>query len=308
MRHQKTARKVIWFFLVGSLFCLVLIIINNENKKQKAFTITTTTTIIGDIVQNIVGDQAKVEVIIQSNTDPHSYLLKYASDTPRLQYADLLIGNGLLLEGNLDQALQAIHKTHPQKVYFISQALDKDKIISDTNNVPDPHIWLRTDFIMQILPAITQRIKDKDPTNQELYEANSQQYLAKLQALDQKRVDIIESIPKEKRHLIMPHNAFGYWSAYGFTIDSLKGISTKLQPSLQKRKNIVDKIIHHQIPAIFLEESTSNKGIKAIIQDCAKHKHQLKKYRLYTDTLAEGKDYIATMEDNLDHIQKALAA
>ena len=227
---------------------------------------------------------------------------------PRLQYADLLIGNGLLLEGQLDQALQAIHKTHPQKVYFISQALDKDKIISDTNHVPDPHIWLRTDFIIQILPAITQRIKDKDPTNQALYETNSQQYLAKLQALNRKRADIIASIPKEKRHLIMPHNAFGYWSAYGFTIDALKGISTKLQPSLQKRTTIVDKIIHHQIPAIFSEESTSNKGIKAIIEDCAKRGYQLKEYRLYTDTLAEGKDYIATMEHNLAHIQQALAA
>lgn len=308
MRHQKTARKIIWFFLVVSLFCLLLIIINNEKKKPKAFTITTTTTIIGDIVQNIVGDQAKVEVIIQSNTDPHSYLLKYASDPARLQHADLLIGNGLLLEGNLDQALQAIQKTHPQKVYFISQALDPAMIISDTHHVPDPHIWLRIDFIIQIIPAITQRIKDKDPTNQALYETNSQQYLAKLKALDAKRARIIASIPQEKRHLIMPHNAFGYWSAYGFSINALKGVSTKLQSSFQKRKTIVDHIIHHQIPAIFSEESTNNKGIKAIIEDCAKRAHQLQEYRLYTDTLAEGKDYIATMEANLAHIQKALAS
>lgn len=307
MRHKKTARKVIWFFLVVSLFCLVLIIINNQKRKQKTFTITTTTTIIGNIVQNIVGDQARVEVIIQGNIDPHSYLLKYASDPPRLQDADLIIGNGLLLEGNLAQALQAIYKIHPEKVYFISQALDNNKIISDTNNVPDPHIWLRTDFIMQILPAITQQIKDKDPANKELYETNSQQYLAKLQALDEKRAKIITSIPKEKRHLIMPHNAFGYWSAYGFKINSLKGVSTRLQSSFQKRKTIVDKIIQHDIPAIFLEESTNNKGIKAIIQDCAKRGYRLKEYMLYTDTLAEGKGYIATMECNLDNIQKALA-
>ena len=306
MRHQKTIRGIIWFFLIISLFCFIFIIINGEQKQKKGFTITATTSVIGDIVQNIVGDQANVEVIIQGNTDPHSYLLKYVSDPPRLQHTDLLIGNGLLLEGQLDRALQHIQATYPDKVYFISEALDPNKIISDTSEVPDPHIWLRIDFIIKILPRITQKIKEKDPSQQQLYEANSQAYLAKLKALDQKRATILNRIPKERRQLIMPHNAFGYWEAYGFKILSLKGVSTKLTSSFQKRKTIVDEIIHHKIPAIFLEESTSNKGIKAIIQDCAKQGHSLKAYMLYTDTLA--KDYITTMEHNLNTIQKALVS
>lgn len=59
--------------------------------------IVVTTNILGNVVTEIVGDQAEVRVLMRPNTNPHSFAVS-AREAHTMQTADLVVYNGLGLE------------------------------------------------------------------------------------------------------------------------------------------------------------------------------------------------------------------
>jgi ABC-type Zn uptake system ZnuABC Zn-binding protein ZnuA len=68
--------------------------------------VVATTSILGDIVEQLVGDDGTVEVIMPPGADPHGFQAS-ASDAALLREADLVVANGLQLEESLISALAA---------------------------------------------------------------------------------------------------------------------------------------------------------------------------------------------------------
>ena len=68
--------------------------------------VVATTSILGDVVENLLGEDGTVEVIMPPGSDPHGYEPS-ARDGATLREADLVIANGLQLEENLLSALEA---------------------------------------------------------------------------------------------------------------------------------------------------------------------------------------------------------
>ncbi|MBS3940037.1 MAG: zinc ABC transporter substrate-binding protein [Actinobacteria bacterium] len=68
--------------------------------------VVTTTSILGDLVANVAGDQARVEVLMPAGVDPHGFQ-PAASDAALLRQADLVVANGLGLEENLLDTIEA---------------------------------------------------------------------------------------------------------------------------------------------------------------------------------------------------------
>lgn len=68
--------------------------------------VVATTTILGDVVSNLVGDAAQVEVLMPVGADPHDYQPS-ARQVAMIQEADLVVANGLNLEEGLTDALEA---------------------------------------------------------------------------------------------------------------------------------------------------------------------------------------------------------
>lgn len=66
--------------------------------------VVVTTNILGDVVQNVVGDQADVKVLMPRGADPHSFEIS-ASDAARVERADLLVSNGLGLEEGIGKTV-----------------------------------------------------------------------------------------------------------------------------------------------------------------------------------------------------------
>ena len=62
------------------------------------------TNILGDVVQQLVGDEADVVTLMKPNADPHSFEIS-AQEGARLRTADLIVSNGLGLEEGLQQHL-----------------------------------------------------------------------------------------------------------------------------------------------------------------------------------------------------------
>ncbi|WP_420611752.1 metal ABC transporter solute-binding protein, Zn/Mn family [Candidatus Spongiisocius sp.] len=65
-----------------------------------------TTTILGDVVANVVGGNADIEVLLPPGADPHDYQIS-SSQAALLYTADLVITNGLGLEEGLIDVIEA---------------------------------------------------------------------------------------------------------------------------------------------------------------------------------------------------------
>jgi zinc/manganese transport system substrate-binding protein len=96
--------------------------------------VVATTSILGDIVENLVGEDGTVEVIMPPGADPHGFQPS-AADAAMLREADLVIANGLMLEENLVSALEAAEEDGV-RVFEVADQLDPIEFDWDG---PDDH-------------------------------------------------------------------------------------------------------------------------------------------------------------------------
>src|SRR6056297_3119826 len=68
--------------------------------------VVVSTNILGDIVQNVAGDEATVEVLMPLGANPHSFEPS-AQQAALMRDADLVVANGLGLEEGLLTAIEA---------------------------------------------------------------------------------------------------------------------------------------------------------------------------------------------------------
>ena len=63
------------------------------------------------------------------------------------------------------------------------------------------------------------------------------------------------------------HDAFGYFGKrFGFEVIGLQGISTESEASVQDVNRLVNLLVQRKIPAIFVESTVPEKGIRALIE------------------------------------------
>ena len=68
--------------------------------------VVVTTNILGDVVENLVGDDADVEVVMPPNADPHDFAAS-AQQAASMREADALVVNGLGFEEGLVDTIDA---------------------------------------------------------------------------------------------------------------------------------------------------------------------------------------------------------
>jgi manganese/zinc/iron transport system substrate-binding protein len=82
--------------------------------------VATTTTMITGLVQQVGGDRVAVSGLMGPGVDPHLYKLS-ASDVTRLQRAQAVFYNGLLLEGRMADLFTRLARAGG-KIYAVSEA------------------------------------------------------------------------------------------------------------------------------------------------------------------------------------------
>lgn len=264
-----------------------------------------------DAVINIVGDKVSVESIMGPGVDPHLYKATQG-DLSKLNRADLIIYNGLYLEGKMGEILEKIGRRKP--VLAAAEKLPDSDLISTTEfgNSYDPHVWFDVNIWGKVVTIISNEIQRFDPKNAVQYAANTSQYLEVLNDLNDQVTERVNSIPKDRRVLITAHNAFGYFGrAYDIEVRGLQGLSTATDFGLRDIAEITDLIIEKNIKAIFVETSVSDKAIKAVLNGSVEKGHDviIGGY-LFSDAMGEfGTDegtYLGMVKKNVDVIVQGL--
>ena len=281
-------KYIILVFLISIFSC------KKEAKKNGKLQVVTTTTMITDLVKNIGGDKIDIQGLMGAGVDPHLYKAS-EGDVSKLFNADVIVYNGLHLEGKLEDVFEKMRQQN-KKTIAVSDAIDKNTLIGSeyfASNY-DPHIW----FDITNWEIITQYIIDKfcelDVDNSETYKTNGANYLKKLASLKIVITEEVNSLPLEKRILVTAHDAFNYFGKeFQFNVVGLQGLSTATEAGVKDVQRLASFIEEKNVNAIFVESSVPKRTVEALQEAVrAKGKEVAIGGTLYSDALGS----IGTME------------
>ncbi|WP_175074333.1 metal ABC transporter solute-binding protein, Zn/Mn family [Terribacillus sp. AE2B 122] len=304
------------FYFVSPLFAVFLLAGcgasdsasgSEENKLQ----VTTTIAQIADAAEQIGGEHVEVESLMGPGIDPHLYKATQ-SDMQKLQDADVILYNGLHLEGQMLEVFENMQDKTP--AVAIGENIDGSGLLTDAedNTLSDPHIWFDVAIWKDAIGSITDTFIEEDPDNKADYEKNETAYLKELDELKAYAEEQLASIPEEQRVLITAHDAFQYFGeAYDLEVMGLQGLSTDSEFGLADIQRLVDTLTERKIGAVFVESSVSEKSINAVIDGAKEAGHEVEiGGELYSDAMGEeGTEegtYIGMYRHNVDTIVDAL--
>ena len=282
------------------------------NKVSNKLNVVTTTTMITDLVKNIGRDKLVVNGLMGAGVDPHLYKAS-EGDVSKLFNADVVIYNGLHLEGKLEEVFEKMQHQN-KKTIVVSDVINKKNLIESelfASNF-DPHIWFDLNNWAKITSYVTEKLAEIDGKNADFYQQNAKEYLQKLETLN-KEVEIkINELPIEKRILVTAHDAFNYFGRlHQFNVLGLQGLSTATEAGVQDVQKLAKFIIKNKVKAIFIESSVPKRTIEAL-QEAVKSKGQevIIGGTLYSDALGnagtEEGTYVGMYKANVDTIVNAL--
>jgi manganese/zinc/iron transport system substrate-binding protein len=242
---------------------------------------------ITDLVKNIGGDQIDVQGLMGAGVDPHLYKAS-EGDVSKFFNADVIVYNGLHLEGKLEDVFEKMRQQNKQTI-AASDALDTATLIGSeyfASNY-DPHIWFSITNWEIITQYITDKLCELDAENAATYKLNGANYLKTLASLKTAITAQVNSLPIEKRILVTAHDAFNYFGKeFQFNVVGLQGLSTATEAGVQDVRRLASFIQEKNVKAIFVESSVPKRTVEALQEAVrAKGKEVLIGGTLYSDAL-----------------------
>jgi manganese/zinc/iron transport system substrate-binding protein len=293
-----------WFlatFLSVTLLAAAAMPAHAAGPKQYPYEIVTTVGMVSDIARQVAGDKANVSGLMGEGVDPHLYKPSRA-DAVRILKADVVLYVGLMLEGRMGDTFVTAARRGIQ-VYPVTELIDESFLLEPKEFAGhwDPHVWGDVSAWAKCTEQVAISLGEYDPTNAEYYK--------KLDELHAYAKKVIGSIPKEQRVLITAHDAFNYFGrAYGIEVRGIQGLSTESEAGVNDIKHLIDYIVQHNVRAVFVETSVSDKNVRALIEGAQARGHDIKiGGSLFSDAMGKTGTYEGTYIGMLDHNATTIA-
>jgi manganese/zinc/iron transport system substrate-binding protein len=271
--------------------------------KQYPYRIVTTIAMVADVARNVAGDKATVDALIGEGVDPHLYK-PTRDDVVKLNAADVILYNGLMLEGKMGDTLVRIARTG-KPVQAVTEAIlaDGSYVMTGEDQHYDPHVWMDVGGWMRAVEVITKILSEYDPANADAYRRNADAYLQQLKQLDDYARTSIASIPESQRVLVTAHDAFGYLGrAYGIEVRGIQGLSTESEAGVMDIESLVTFLVDRRIPAVFVETSVADKNVRALVEGTRARGHGVSiGGSLFSDAMGSAGTYEGTYIGMIDH-------
>ena len=187
-------------------------------------------------------------------TDPHLYK-PTPGDIELLDEADVIVTNGLHLEGKMAETLKKYGEEKP--VLVVADGISKRALIksADFDDSYDPHVWFDPSLWMDGLENITTELGKIDSLSKGYYRNNFESYKTEANELNSWIEKTVQEVIDTNRVLITSHDAFSYFGRkYDIQVKGIQGISTLSEVGLKDIADMVDFIIARQIKSIFVED------------------------------------------------------
>ncbi|MDO9486700.1 MAG: metal ABC transporter substrate-binding protein [Actinomycetota bacterium] len=275
-----------------------------EATSAEGLSIVATTTMLG----NVVGDLAAcaggtVTTLIPGGADPHDFSPS-SKQVASLVRADIVIANGLDLEGGLVDALNSA-QADGARVYEVAPHISPEEFAGSTT--PDPHFWFDMSRMADAVELIGAQLAT---VGTDKYRDCALDQAAEIRAAETQVKATLNSVPVDKRVLVTDHDAFGYFAkAYGYSIAGavIPSGTTLAEPSTASLAALAKTIKAEGVTAIFANTNAPKALATAVAGEVG---YPVEVVDLYVDSLgASGsgaESYIGYMQSNAQRITEAL--
>jgi zinc/manganese transport system substrate-binding protein len=283
--------------MLGPTSCLLAVLLllpacNNSGAATGKKSIVATYSILGSIVEELVGDVASVSVSIPNGLDPHEWEPS-ARDIEKINRADLIVQNGLGLEGGMEKAL-AQAQANGVKFFTASDYItvrhvgpgegipsgDPDQVIG----APDPHLWTDPLAMKNIVAALADYLNTTlniDVT------AKAHDLQARLDSLNTQVAAEVAALPPDSRKLVTGHESMGYFAQrYGFKLVGalISSLSSQANVSAGDLAALKQLILDNNVKVIFAEVGTSGAVASVIASETGARVVELSTHILPSDS------------------------
>jgi zinc/manganese transport system substrate-binding protein len=246
--------------------------------------------VLGTVVKDVVGDAADVVVLMPNGANPHEWSPS-AKDVETMLDADLVIDNGLGLEGNLQDPLKEA-KARGVRLFTVADHVTVRKVkagegtdAADPDQAPgadDPHLWMDPLTMKQWIGPLVSTLGSMGID----VSAGGSKVEAALESLNRDVESIIQRVPQARRKLVTGHESMGYFAErYGFQLIGavIPSITSQAEASAGELAALTRKIRDAAVPAIFAEIGTPKATVDAIASDTGTKVVELSTHNLPAD-------------------------
>ena len=289
-----------------------------------------TTTPLGSVTEQIAACAGGTSTTLMPvNADPHDFSASSAQVADMVK-ADLVIANGLGLEGGLDASLQQV-EADGTEVLHVAEHIDplpwgdhehehEDHDHGDehaheeegheghNHGDLDPHFWLDVARMAEAAQLIGDEVAER--TGDDTWSECGAEVSGELTALDEEIREDLSVIPEERRTIVTDHEAFGYFNnAYDFHSAGvvIPGGSTEAQPSSADLASLAGVIREENVPVIFTNAAVNQTLVDALAAEVGE---DVQVVSLYEGSVGPkdgpAADYQGMMRENARLIVEAL--
>ena len=257
---------------------------------EEPIPVVATFSILGDMVERIGGEHIALTTLVGPDGDSHVY-----QPTPKaarsVAESDVLFLNGLDFEGWLERLAEAAsfdgamvvatngvvpiafddHDDHDDEKHDDHDDHDDEKHddhAGHDHGAFDPHAWQSLENAVIYANNIAAGLAQADPENAGDYYANRAAFVAEVEMLSADIEAMMKSLPADKRTVVTPHDAFGYFAAtYDLTFVAPQGMSTESEVSAGDVAALITQIREESISAVFIESITDNRMMEQIANE-----------------------------------------
>jgi zinc/manganese transport system substrate-binding protein len=252
--------------------------------------VVVTYSVLGSVVKEVVGDAADVKVLMPNGSDPHEWNPS-AKDVQAMLDADLVVDNGLELEGKVQDTLGQA-KAKGVAIFTVADHITVRKVRAgegaepdDPDQAPgadDPHLWMDPLTMKQWIAPFAAALKDKGAD----VSANVAKVEAELSDLDAQVRTVLAAVPADRRKLVTGHESLGYLAArYDLRLIGavVPAITSQAEASAGELAALTKKVKAAGVPAIFAEIGTPKATVQAVARDSGAKVVELSTHNLPAD-------------------------
>ena len=293
-----------------------------------------------DFVRQIVGDKATVTMLLKPGAEAHSYEPS-PKDIQMIQKSDLFVYVGGDSDEWVDGILDSMDKSH-LKTFKMMDAVtlheeelaegmqeedhdhdhhdgkeedkdhheDKDHDHHDEEEEPemDEHVWTSPANAVLIVKALNTAISSLDESYKDVFQKNTDAYVAKLEALDKEFRDVIDNA-KRKEIIVGDRFPFLYFvKEFGLKYyAAFPGCAKETEANPATVAFLIDKVKEDGIPVVFHIEM-SNEQMSRSIAEATGAKNELLNavHNVTAEQFKNGTTYIDLMKHNVSVLKEAL--
>lgn len=261
------------------------------------------TDVWGDIAQHVGGDRVDVtSIITDPAADPHSY----EADTKvklAISKASVVVENGGGYDDFVDTLLDSVDN-QPTVVNAVEvsgrQAADGDEL--------NEHVWYDFPTVAKVASSIADALGRADAANAATYTANADAFTAELTPLEDAAAAVKAAHGGTGVAITEPVPLY-LLEACGLVDETPAAFSEAVEEGTDVSASVLNQTLtlirDRKVDLLVYNEQTSGPETERVL---AAAKNAGVGVVPVTETLPEGKDYLAWMKDNVDAVQTALAA